>query len=243
MSAPVRIAMWSGPRNISTAMMRSFENRADTVVVDEPLYATYLAATGIDHPGREEVLVSQSTDWRQIVETLTGPVPDGASVFYQKHMCHHMLPDMGRDWLEALDHAFLIRDPRLMLASYVKTREEVTLTDLGLEAQLEIFEREADKLGKAPPVIESADVLRNPEGKLRKLCAALRILFDDAMLSWPAGRRDSDGVWAPYWYRNVEASTGFMAPKKEETPVLAPHLARIADAAMPIYETLSRYRL
>ncbi|WP_417449464.1 HAD family hydrolase [Kordiimonas sp.] len=243
MSAPVRIAMWSGPRNISTAMMRSFENRPDTVVVDEPLYAAYLKATGADHPGRNDVLASQPTDWRRVADALTGPIPGGAAIYYQKHMCHHLLPEMGRDWLGALRHAFLIRDPRLMLASYVKTREEVTLADLGLEAQLEIFNREADKLGKVPPVIESADVLRRPEAKLRKLCSALGVLFDEPMLNWPAGPRSSDGVWAPYWYKSVAASTGFMAPRQEEIPTLEPHLARIADKAMPIYEQLSRYRL
>jgi hypothetical protein len=243
MSGVKRIAMWSGPRNISTAMMRAFENRPDTAVVDEPLYAAYLHETGIDHPGREEVLNSQPTDWREVANALTGGVPDGASVYYQKHMAHHLLPHMGRDWLDGLSHAFLIRDPRLMLASYVKTREEVTLADLGLEAQLEIFEREANRLGTAPPVIESADVLSDPKGKLTALCDALGIPFDDSMLTWQAGRRATDGVWAPYWYRNVEASTGFNTPKAEALPDLEARLQSIADEAMPIYEMLGRYKL
>lgn len=243
MSGSIRIAMWSGPRNISTAMMRAFENRPDTVVVDEPLYACYLSDTGIQHPGREDVLASQSSDWREVVSALTGGVPEGAPVYYQKHMAHHLLPHMGRDWLDGLSHAFLIRDPRRMLASYVKTREDVTLADLGLEAQLEIFEREADRLGSAPPVIESADVLKDPAGKLAALCGALAIDFHDAMLSWPAGRRQSDGVWAPYWYRNVEASTGFNAPDEAAVPALEPRLQAIANEAMPVYELLQRYKL
>lgn len=243
MSALIRIAMWSGPRNISTAMMRAFENRPDTAVVDEPLYAAYLHETGIIHPGRDEVLKSQPTDWQQVAKALTNDTPADASVYYQKHMAHHLLPHMGRDWLDGLTHAFLIRDPRLMLASYVKTREEVTLADLGLEAQLEIFEREADRLGTAPPVVESADVLADPEGKLTALCDALGIPFDDRMLSWPAGPRQTDGVWAPYWYKNVEASTGFNAPKDEVLPSLEPRLQSIADEAMPIYEMMGSYKL
>ena len=243
MTECIRIAMWSGPRNISTAMMRSFENRADTVVVDEPLYACYLSDTGIHHPGREEVLASQATDWETVTKALTGAVPDGAKVYYQKHMAHHLLPHMGRDWTDQLTHAFLIRDPRLMLASYVKTRDEVTLADLGLEAQLEIFEREADRLGTAPPVIESADVLKNPKAKLTALCEALGIPFDDGMLKWPAGPRESDGVWAPYWYKNVEASTGFNKPDDMAPPSLEPRLQAIADEAMPIYEMLQEFRL
>ena len=243
MSEITRIAMWSGPRNISTAMMRAFENRADTAVVDEPFYACYLHETGIDHPGREEVLRSQPTAWEEVSKSLTGDAPEGASVFYQKHMAHHLLPHMGRDWLDGLTHAFLIRDPRLMLASYVKTREEVTLADLGLEAQLEIFEREADRLGTAPPVIESADVLKDPKGKLTALCKALGIPFDEAMLKWPAGPRESDGVWAPYWYKNVEASTGFNVPDDKPAPSLEPRLQAIADDAMPIYEMLQEFKL
>jgi hypothetical protein len=233
MSGITRIAMWSGPRNISTAMMRAFENRPDTAVVDEPLYAAYLHETGIDHPGRQEVLNSQPTDWREVARALTGDVPGGAPVYYQKHMAHHLLPHMGRDWLDGLTHAFLIRDPRLMLASYVKTREDVTLADLGLEAQLEIFEREADRLGTAPPVVESADVLRDPKGKLAALCEALAIPFEDSMLGWQAGRRETDGNWAPNWYRDVEASTGINEPKAQVMARIGPRLQYFPDEHMP----------
>ncbi|MCJ9428161.1 HAD family hydrolase [Kordiimonas marina] len=238
-----RIAMWSGPRNISTAMMRSFENRPDTVVVDEPFYATFLKETGIDHPGRDAVLASQSTDWRTVADQLTGPVPAGKSVFYQKHMSHHMLPGMGRDWMAGLTHAFLIREPARMLASYVKTREEVTLEDLGLPQLSDLFGWVSDRLGSAPPVVDSRAVLEDPEGQLSALCAALGIPFDPAMLSWPAGKRDSDGVWAPWWYESVERSTGFMAPPEGPAPTLDARLQRIADAAQPYYDDLAQYRL
>jgi len=240
----VRICMWSGPRNISTAMMRSFENRADTAVVDEPFYAAYLAETGLDHPMRDDVLASQPTDWRAVAEQLTGPVPGGRAVFYQKHMTHHMLPGFGLEWSDGARHAFLIRDPARVLASYTVKRGEVTLADIGVERQRELFEREADRLGQAPPVIEGRDILGDPHRKLAVLCDALGVPFDPAMLAWPAGRRDSDGVWAPAWYDTVERSTGFGPPPDETAPPpLTDDLRRIAEAARPHYERLARFRL
>ena len=149
---PVRIAMWSGPRNISTAMMRAFENRPDTAVVDEPFYAAYLAQTGLDHPMREEVLASQPLDWREVAAAMAGDAPGGCAVFYQKHMTHHMLPGFGLDWARACRNAFLIREPEAVLASYAVKRAEVTLDDIGVVRQHELFARECDRLGAAPPL-------------------------------------------------------------------------------------------
>jgi hypothetical protein len=240
---PVRIAMWSGPRNISTAMMRSFENRADTAVVDEPFYAAYLAATGLDHPMRDEVLASQPQDWKRVADALLGPVPGGKAVFYQKHMTHHMLPEFGRDWISQCRNAFLIRAPEEVLASYTQKREDVTLEDIGFVQQSELFDREADRLGHAPPVIASADVLANPRAALGALCDALGIAFSDAMLGWPPGGRASDGVWAPAWYDAVERSTGFAPPRNNERASLAAPLQHIADAARPHYEKLAAHQL
>jgi len=240
----VRIAMWSGPRNISTAMMRAFENRPDAAVVDEPFYAAYLAATGLHHPMRDEVLAAQPADWRAVVDGLLGPVPQGRSVFYQKHMTHHMIEGFGRDWIAACRNAFLIRDPADVLASYVVKRGEVTLADIGIVQQAELFDRELDRLGAPPPVIESADVLADPRGTLSALCAALGIPFTERMLSWPAGRRASDGVWAPAWYDAVERSTGFSAPsERRPRGVLPDALRAIADEARPLYERLAAHRL
>ena len=238
----IRIAMWSGPRNISTAMMRAFENRPDCAVVDEPFYAAYLARTGLEHPMRAEVLASQPTDWRVVAEALVTDEP--APVFYQKLMTHHMLPGFGLDWTASCVNAFLIRDPAAVLGSYVEKRAQVTLEDIGAVRQRELFEREADRLGRAPPVVEGADVLADPRGMLGKLCEALGIAFRNEMLAWPAGRRASDGVWAPAWYEAVERSTGFAAPERPAArPPLTDALRRIADLAQPHYEALSRFKL
>jgi len=238
--APIRIAMWSGPRNISTAMMRSFENRPDTQVVDEPFYAAYLAATGLDHPMRDDVLASQPRDWRAVVSSLGAF--DG-SVIYEKHMAHHMLPDFRLDWIADCRNAFLIRNPAEVLASYAAKRAEVSLEDIGVARQHEIFDREAQRLGFAPPVVLGADVLNNPRGMLAALCAAFDIPFREEMLAWPAGSRESDGVWAPAWYDSVERSTGFEAPQKPAYPPLPGDLLAIADQARPHYEALERHRL
>ena len=243
MAEAVRIAMWSGPRNISTAMMRSFENRPDTAVIDEPFYAAFLAATGIDHPMREESLASQPQDWRAVVGTVLGPVPDGRPIFYQKHMTHHMVAGFGYGWTEACRNAFLIRAPEDVLVSYTQKREDVTLDDIGFVSQAELFEREAQRLGHAPPVIAADDVLADPRGTLSALCAALAIPFSEAMLSWPAGKRATDGVWAPVWYESVERSTGFAAPRARVDAALPPHLQHIADAARPHYEKLAKFKL
>lgn len=235
--------MWSGPRNLSTAMMRAFENRTDCAVSDEPFYAAYLAETGLDHPMRDAVLASQPTDWREVAQQLVGDAPDASPLWYQKHMTHHMLPAFGRGWIAECRNAFLIRDPVRVLASYVKSRETVTLADIGVVQQGELFDAVADRLGHAPPVIDAADVLADPARTLGALCAALAIDFDPAMLSWPAGKRASDGVWAPAWYAGVEASTGFAAPGGDEAPVLPAHLAGIAAEAERHYRRLAAFRL
>lgn len=240
---PVRIAMWSGPRNISTAMMRSFENRPDTAVSDEPFYAAYLARTGLDHPMRDEVLASQPQDWAEVAADLLAAVPQGRAIWYQKHMSHHMLEGFGLDWSLQCRNGFLIRDPAAVLASYTVKRAEVSLVEIGIVQQRELFDRVCDRLGHAPPVVEGAQVLASPRAALTALCQALGIDFSDAMLAWPAGRRDTDGVWAPAWYDAVERSTGFEPPSDRPPPQLSDDLARIADEARPHFEVLSKYKL
>jgi hypothetical protein len=235
--AGARIAMWSGPRTISTALMRSWGSRADTVVIDEPLYGYYLQRTGAPHPGRDEVITTMKNEWREVIDDLTrAPFPAGKSVFYAKHMTHHLLPEVDRGALGGLRHAYLIRDPRQLLASYAKVRAEPVLEDLGLVQQVEIFRMFGG------PVVDSADILRRPERALRALCAALGVPFDPAMLSWPAGPRDTDGVWARHWYDQVWRSTGF-GPYRERAAGLPPELRGLAERCLPYYEEMSAHRI
>jgi len=238
--APLRIAAWSGPRNISTAMMRAWENRGDCAVSDEPLYAHYLAETMLDHPGRDDVIEAGDTDCERVVAALSGPVPGGRPLWYQKHMAHHLLPGMATGWVHGLSNVFLIRDPALVVASYVKSRATVAAEDIGLLQQARLFDDVADRLGRAPPVIDAERFLREPRVQLKALCERLGVPFSERMLQWPAGPRASDGVWAPHWYAAVWKSTGFEAPR--ERPVaLAGEAARAADACRAAYEKLLRH--
>ncbi len=230
--------MWSGPRTISTAMMRAWENRPDTVVTDEPLYAFYLSSTGIDHPGRDEVIASQPVSWRAVVSSLAAdPLPEGVTISYAKHMTHHVLPSVELSAFAPFRHAFLIRDPRALLASYARVRSAPTLDDLGLRQQARLFEEFGG------PVIDSADVLAAPPAALRALCAALGVPFSGAMLSWPAGPRPSDGVGAPYWYDSGWRSTGFVPAAPGPPPALEASLEPLLEACLPYYERLRENKI
>lgn len=242
MSEPIRLAMWSGPRNISTAMMRAWENRPDTVVTDEPLYAHYLLETNVAHPGRNEVIAAQENDWRKVVDYLAGPVPEGKPVWYQKHMTQHVVGSMNLEWLTSLTNAFLVRRPEEVIASFSKQRPDLEVWEVGFERQVQLFDHVCQLTGEAPPVLEASDVLKNPEAVLRAFCARIGVEFLPQMLSWPAGSRDSDGVWAKHWYAAVEHSTGF-APWQPRQPVLTPHARRLADACRPHYEYMLQYRV
>lgn len=235
MTAGVRLAVWSGPRNISTALMRSWENRPDCRVVDEPLYAYYLAETGLDHPGRELVISAGQTSWPAVVAELTAPVQ---GVYYQKHMTHHLIPQLPREWIALLTNVLLIRDPAEVVASYVRSRADVVAEDIGLVQQGELY----DQLGPDTPVIDAADFLREPEAYLRWLCRYVEVDFTPAMLHWPAGPRPSDGVWAPYWYRTVLASTGFEPFRPREVTFDGAAL-EAAERSRPDYERLRAVRL
>ena len=238
----LRIAMWSGPRNISTARMRAWENRADCAVWDEPFYGHYLLETDMDHPHAGEIIAQTECDWRKVALSCTSsPPPEGVSIHYQKHMTKHMLDHIDLGWLKDVRNAFLIRTPEEVLASYHSKLESPTADDVGFVRQAEIFDRVCDQTGKAPPVIDTRDVLENPEGMLKALCAALEVSFDPAMLSWPPGPRESDGAWAPYWYHNVEKSTGF-GPCKEPQP-LPDFLRSLAEDCRPHYQHLYEARL
>ncbi|MFN2509263.1 MAG: HAD family hydrolase [Chthoniobacterales bacterium] len=238
----IRIAMWSGPRNISTAMMRAWGNRPDTFVVDEPFYACYLRKTGTDHPGREEVIANGETDWRKVIAQLTGDVPQGKPIFYQKQMTHHLLPEISRRWLHDVTNCFLIRDPSEVITSYMKKNHDPTLEDLGFVQQEEIFDFLCSETDAIPPVIDAHDVQENPARTLRLLCEAAKVKFSESMLSWPAGLRETDGIWAKHWYAEVEKSTGFQPPKRkrEEVPE---RLRDVYARSLQIFERLREHRL
>jgi hypothetical protein len=239
----MRLAMWSGPRNVSTAFMRSWENRLDTRVVDEPFYAHYLEVTGLDHPGRDEIIAHQETDWRRVVESLLAPLPLGVGILFQKQMSHHLLPHMGREWLASMTHAFLIRDPAPMLASLEEKLGRFDLEATGLPQQAEIFDDVLRRTGRVPPVVDAADLLAAPEAMLRALCAALDVPFSPRMLSWPAGPRATDGIWAKHWYERVERSTGFERAEATDAPRLDGRLAELDARCRPLYEKLRAHRL
>ena len=238
----VRLAMWSGPRNISTAMMYSWGNRADTVATDEPLYAHYLRETGVDHPGREKVLAAQESDGHKVIDWLTGPVPGGRPVWFQKHMTQHLVGELGFDWLRELDNAFLIRRPEEVVASFSKQRPDLEAWELGFERQAEIFDAVCELTGTTPPVLDAEDVLRNPRQMLAALCRRIGIEFDAAMIEWPAGPKAFDGIWAPHWYDAVHRSTGF-ARWRPRQPELDARQHEIAVEARPFYERLHAHRL
>ncbi len=239
---PLRLAVWSGPRNISTALMRSWGNRADTFVVDEPLYAHYLKVTGLPHPGVDEIIEHHEADWQKVAAWLTGPAPQGRAIFYQKHMAHHLLPEIERDWLSNLTHVFLIRDPTEMLTSLIKVLPEPRVEDTGLPQQVELLERVQRETGSTPPVFDSKDILDAPGPMLRAMCAAVGVPFDDAMLNWPRGPRPTDGIWAKHWYAEVEKSTGFKPFKPKDEPV-PNRLNPVYEQCVELYDVLNAHRV
>lgn len=223
-------------------MMRSFSSRSDTVVSDEPFYGCFLKATGAAHPMREQVIAAMDCNWSSVMATLAGEPADGSPIWYQKHMWHHMTGPIGYRHFDGFAHAFLIRQPERMIASYLRKREVARFEDFGLERQAEFFDREADRLGRAPPVIDASDVLSDPEGVLTRLCEALGIGWDPAMLSWRPGRHPEDGPWAEHWYSAVWASSGFGRPDRD--PVQLPvEASRLAERCRPYYDRLAEHRL
>lgn len=236
------IAMWSGPRNISTAMMRAWGNREDTFVCDEPLYAFYLASTGLPHPAAAEIIRRHEPDWCKVVDWLTGKVPQNKAVFYQKQMVHHLLPEVPRDWLAGLTNCFLIRDPAEVIASYVRKNGDPAAEDIGFPQQASLFDWVRSHTDQTPPVLDSRDVLENPRRMLGLLCETLHLPFFEAMLSWPAGLRDTDGIWAEHWYAEVARSTTF-APYRPRREPVPPHLRGLHDVCQEHYQRLYEHRL
>ena len=238
----IRIAMWSGPRNISTAMMRAWENRLDTFVVDEPFYAHYLSKNRVEHPGREEVLLNGEIDSYKVSQGLVKDISNSHKVYYQKHMAHHLLDSVNRDWMKDVINCFLIRNPKDMIISYSKIHSDITRDLLGIEQQKEIFDYVQNFTGEVPPVIDSKDVLLDPRGVLTKFCNRIGIDFSEKMLNWPKGSRDTDGIWGKYWYNNVINSTGFnpYTVKNSEVP---DEYKSIYKESLKLYEDLHYLRI
>ncbi|MEJ6403290.1 sulfotransferase-like domain-containing protein [Yoonia sp. 2307UL14-13] len=227
----MKIAMWSGPRNLSTAMMYAFGNRPDFAIWDEPFYASYLAATGADHPMRDQVLEAHETDPAAVAQRCVGPIPDSKAHFYMKHMPHHMIDGFPLDWATECVNIHLIRHPARVIASYGAKRNTMTADDIGFAAQTRIY----DQLGGI--VVDSADIRADPKGILQKLCDVIDLPFDNAMLSWPAGPRKEDGIWAKHWYNEVHKSTGF-AGVEGPLPEVGSADQDLLNHALPHYEAM-----
>jgi len=238
----MKIAMWSGPRNLSTAMMYAFGARTDCAVWDEPFYAAYLSATGLDHPMRAEILAAGLRDPKAVIARCLGPSPAGKAVFYQKHMTQHMIAGFDRDWITKQQNVFLIRDPARVIASYVAKRENPTLGDIGFAQQAELFDMVCQTRGAAPLVLDSFSIRQDPAGQLKSLCAAIGISFQEQMLNWPAGGHADDGIWASHWYGAAHASTGF-APPEGDVPRVPDALKTLLDQARPFYDRLLPFAL
>lgn len=237
----MKIAMWSGPRNLSTALMYSFGARPDFAISDEPYYAAYLAHSGVVHPMQAEVLAAQSNDPAVVSEELSGSIPGNFPHFYMKHMVHHMLSGFSLDWMDDVTNVFLIRHPARVVASYAAKREDPTLQDLGFAQQAALLDHVL-ALGQPGIVIASEDIRADPEQALRGLCAAIGLEFDPSMLKWPAGGHPDDGVWAPHWYNAVHKSTEFQGAEGPLPDLTGPYLG-LVDQAMPFYEKLRQLKL
>ena len=234
--------MWSGPRNISTAMMRSWGNRADTLVIDEPFYAYYLKTTGLDHPAAAQIVEAGEIRWQKVVSSLLAPLPAGKGVLFQKQMTLHLLREVDREWLLEMKNCFLIRHPRDVIASYLAKRPRPDIADLGFVQQTELYRWLSERSGSPPPVLDARDVQNHPRSVLSQLCERLGLTFDESMLRWEPGRRQTDGLWAPHWYASVDRSTGF-SPYREKSEALPEEFADVYCACLKAYEELHALRI
>ncbi len=235
--------MWSGPRNISTAMMRAWGNRPDTIVCDEPFYAHYLQQTEYTHhPVHAEIVAHHECDWRRVVDWLTGPLPESKSIFYQKQMAHHILPDIELEWTDQMTNVFLIRDPREMLLSLLKHLPNPTIEETGLPRQVELFARHQQRTGRPPAVLDARDVLLDPHGMLEQLCERIGVPYTSEMLVWKSGLHETDGIWGRHWYGNVIETTGFGGYQPKMGDVPEEHRPLLA-ACQPLYDRLAEHKL
>ena len=236
------IAMWSGPRNLSTALMRSFENRSDCFVSDEPFYPFFLHKTGYEHPLREVIIESGQIDYNEIVEYIIGPIPCSKKIWYQKHMAHHIFPELDMNWTKKIRNCLLIRHPSDVILSYLKKNEIKSIEQLGYPQQVDIYELLSQESESPPIIVDAKDLLQNPKKMLIEMCKNLKIEFDIKMLSWPSGARETDGVWGKHWYKQVKASTGFM-PFVEIKKNIPSRYNALHDKCMKCYDFLYQNRI
>ena len=237
----INLAVWSGPRNISTALMYSFGNRDDFEIIDEPFYANYLIETGLDHPMREEIILSQPESIKRVVDNLTKDRSKIGKNLYQKHMTHHMVFSVPRDWFDQVKHVFLLRHPARVISSFAKKYNKISEQDIGYKKQVELF-LEIKKRGLDPIVVNSEDIRKKPEDTLTKLCNRVNLGFQKSMLSWPKGGHRKDGVWASHWYGSAHKSTGFSG-LEDNLPNLKGSNANLAEASMPLYSSLLKFAI
>ena len=233
MTKPTRIAMWSGPRNISTTMMRAFGNRNDTFASDEPFYGYFLKSTNIDHPMKDEVISKYQTNWSDIKDYLTGPIPNNKPIWYQKQMTQHLLPDDSIEWTRNVTNCFLIRDPKDVIISYAKIYDKMTPDLLGFPQLLKVFNYTLKNSEVKPIVINSRSILKNPKSMLNKLCQSLDITFSNDMLSWDEGPKDYEGIWGKHWYKQLHLTTGFIKYEKKDKT--------IPDSLLKLYNECNHY--
>ena len=236
------IAMWSGPRNLSTALMRSFENRSDSFVSDEPFYPFYLYKTGHHHPMKDKIIESGQINYNQIIKSITGTIPHSKKIWYQKHMAHHILSGLDFNWIKKMNNCLLIRHPKDVILSYSKKNVIESIYQLGYLQQIEIYKMLAKEMGTPPIIIDAQDLLREPKKMLVEICKNLRITFDDKMLSWPQGVRKTDGIWGRHWYKQVEASTGFK-PYVKTNRIIPSQYQDLYNECMEYYNFLYQNRI
>ena len=234
MSNNIIISMWSGPRNLSTALMRSFGNRSDvTNVLDEPFYASYLVSTNKDHPMKKEVIQSQLTNIDDVKKNCQVA---NKGVTYQKHMTHHII-DKDYSWMNELINCFLIRNPKMVVHSFMKSWNDGGFEDIGFQQQYDIYKYVQENINDNPIIIDASKLRNDPKRVLSKFCEIVGLEWDEKMLSWSTGLKDYDGVWAKHWYPSVLNSTSFKPESKKQIN-LSDNEKTIVDRAMPIYEEL-----
>ena len=237
----INLAVWSGPRNISTALMYSFGNRDDFEIIDEPFYGNYLIETGLDHPMREKIILSQPENVTDVIDNLTKDRSIIGKNLYQKHMTHHMVRSVPRGWFDQVNHVFLLRHPARVISSFAKKYNRISEQDIGFKKQVELF-LEITERGLKPIVVNSEDIRKKPEETLTKLCDRINLSFQKSMLYWSKGGQIKDGVWASHWYGSAHKSTGFSGPE-DTLPNLKGRNANLAEASMPFYSSLLRFAI